>query len=99
GVNGHATILEPGCGIGNFMSRGREGTRFIGIELDSISGRIAKALHPDQDIRIENFRDSTLPEDRIDAVIGNVPFADVKLDYRGQKLSCMTTSSPNPSTP
>src|SRR5208283_33784 len=62
-----------------------EGMRFIGVELDSISGRIAKALHPDADIRIENFRDSRLPE--IDAVIGNVPFADVKLDYHGQKLS------------
>jgi len=87
GVPAGATILEPGCGIGNFMSQGREGTRFIGVELDSISGRIAKALHPDQDIRIENFRDTQLPEDRIDAVIGNVPFADLKLDYRGQKLS------------
>jgi N12 class adenine-specific DNA methylase len=87
GVPAGATILEPGCGIGNFMSRDREGTRFIGVELDSVSGRIAKALHPDQDIRIENFRDTKLPEGRIDAVIGNVPFADLKLDYRGQKLS------------
>ncbi len=87
GVPAGATILEPGCGIGNFMSQGREGTRFIGVELDSISGRIAKALHPGQNIRIENFRDTKLPEDRIDAVIGNVPFADLKLDYRGQKLS------------
>ena len=42
---------------------------------------------PTHDIRIENFRDTKLPEGRIDAVIGNVPFADVKLDYRGQKLS------------
>ena len=87
GVTADATILEPGCGIGNFMSQGQEGTRFIGVELDSISGRIAKALHPEHDIRIENFRDTKLPEDRIDAVIGNVPFADLKLDYRGQKLS------------
>jgi N12 class adenine-specific DNA methylase len=87
GVTANATILEPGCGIGNFMSAGRDGQRFIGIELDSISGRIAKALHPEHDIRIENFRDTELPEDRIDAVIGNVPFADLKLDYRGQKLS------------
>ena len=87
GVPGNATILEPGCGTGNFMSQAAEGQRFIGVELDSISGRIAKALHPGQDIRIENFRDTTLPEDRIDAVIGNVPFADLKLDYRGQKLS------------
>jgi N12 class adenine-specific DNA methylase len=79
--------LEPGCGIGNFMSQGQPGVRFIGIELDSISGRIAKALHPGHDIRIENFRDTKLPADRIDAAIGNVPFADLKLDYQGQKLS------------
>ena len=87
GITAPATILEPGCGIGNFMGKGSSGHRFLGIELDSISGRIAKALHPDQDIRIENFRDTRLPEGRIDAVLGNVPFADVKLDYCGQKLS------------
>jgi N12 class adenine-specific DNA methylase len=87
GVPGSATILEPGCGTGNFMSQAPQGTRFIGVELDSISGRIAKALHPGQDIRIESFRDTKLPENLIDAVIGNVPFADLKLDYRGQKLS------------
>jgi N12 class adenine-specific DNA methylase len=87
GVPAQATVLEPGCGIGNFMSQAAEGTRFIGVELDSISGRIARALHPAADIRIESFRDTRLPEDRIDAVIGNVPFADLKLDYRGQKLS------------
>ena len=87
GVPANATILEPGCGTGNFMAYGKPGTRFIGVEMDSISGRIAKAIHPGQDIRIENFRDTRLPEDRIDAVVGNVPFADVKLDYQGQKLS------------
>ena len=43
-----------------------------------------RALHPGQDIRIENFRDTRLPEDRIDAVIGNVPFADIRLGYGGQ---------------
>ena len=58
GVPANATILEPGCGTGNFMSHGQPGTRFIGVEMDSISGRIAKALHPGQDIRIENFRDT-----------------------------------------
>ena len=87
GIPENATILEPGCGTGNFMSQGKNGMRFIGVEMDSISGRIAKALHPEQDIRIENFRNTSLPEGRIDAVIGNVPFADLKLDYRGQKLS------------
>jgi N12 class adenine-specific DNA methylase len=79
--------LEPGCGIGNFIGRGKSGQRFIAVELDAISGRIAKALHPDHDIRIESFRDTTLPEGSIDAAVGNVPFADLKLEYRGQKFS------------
>src|SRR5262249_53421510 len=87
GVTGNAMILEPGCGIGNFMNQGKPGNRFIGVEMDSISGRIAKAIHPEADIRIENFRDTRLPENRLDAVIGNVPFADLKLEYQGQKLS------------
>ncbi|MFL5241548.1 MAG: DEAD/DEAH box helicase family protein [Gemmataceae bacterium] len=87
GIPEGATILEPGCGIGNFMGQGKPGNRFIGVEMDSISGRIARAIHPEADIRIENFRDSRLPENRIDAVIGNVPFADLKIEYQGQKLS------------
>lgn len=87
GVPGNATVLEPGCGTGNFMGQAAVGTRFIGVELDRTSGRIARALHPEHDVRIENFRDTRLPEGRIDAVIGNVPFADVRLDYRGQKLA------------
>ncbi len=87
GVPSNATVLEPGCGTGNFMKMAPQGMRFIGVELDSISGRIARAIHPGQDIRIESFADTRLPEDRIDAVIGNVPFADLKLEYLGQKLS------------
>ena len=85
GVPDNAVILEPGCGVGNFMSGGKPGQRFIGVELDSISGRIAQKLHPEADIRIENFRDTKLPT--LDAVIGNVPFADVKIDLHGEKLS------------
>jgi N12 class adenine-specific DNA methylase len=87
GVPGTATVLEPGCGPGRFLYLAPQGLRFIGVELDRISGRIARALHPGADIRIENFRDTRLPEGTIDAVIGNVPFADLKLDYHGQKLS------------
>jgi SAM-dependent methyltransferase len=86
GVPRHATVLEPGCGIGHFMAEAPEGMRFIGVELDSLSGRIARALHPGQDIRIENFRDTRLPGHGVDAVIGNVPFADVKLDFHGRRL-------------
>ena len=88
GVPADATVLEPGCGTGNFMSQAPAGhavhRRRAGFASPAASPRL---LHPDHDIRIENFRDTRLPEDRIDAVIGNVPFADVKLDYRGQKLS------------
>ncbi len=87
GVPEGATVLEPGCGTGNFMNYGGRAMRFIGVELDFISGRIARALHPEHDIRIENFRDTRLPEDRIDAVIGNVPFANLTLDYHSQKFS------------
>ncbi len=82
GVSDGALVLEPGCGTGNFMLPGK---RYLGIEQDSISGRIARARHPSQDVRIENFADTKLPE--LDAVIGNVPFADVRLDYHGQKLA------------
>lgn len=85
GVRSDALVLEPGCGSGRFLSLAPAQMRFLGVELDSISGRIARALHPGQDIRIENFRDSRLPA--LDAVIGNVPFADLKLDHHGQKFS------------
>jgi SAM-dependent methyltransferase len=87
GLPENGTVLEPGCGPGRFLYLAPKGMRFIGVELDSISGRIARALHPAHDIRIENFRDTRLPENRINGVIGNVPFADLKLEYRGQKLS------------
>lgn len=87
GVPADATVLEPGCGTGNFLRLAPREMRFIGVELDHVSGRIARALHPGHDIRIENFRDTQIAEGTLDAVIGNVPFADVKLPYHGQKLS------------
>src|SRR5712664_3923745 len=87
GVPADATVLEPGCGIGNFLAYAPAGMRFIGVELDRLSGRIARVLHPGHDIRIEHFRDTRLPADRIDAVIGNVPFADLRLDYHGTCLA------------
>ena len=87
GVPRDATVLEPGCGSGNFMGLAPADMRFIGIEMDSLSGRIARALYPDQDIRIEDFRDTRLPAHRIDAVIGNVPFSDEKRTYDGTRLS------------
>ena len=86
GVPKGATVLEPGCGTGNFLAHAEAGMRFIGVELDTTSGRIARALHPEHDIRIESFADTRLPDASVDAVIGNPPFADVRLDYRGDKL-------------
>src|SRR5690606_34130729 len=57
GISDGTTVLEPGCGVGNFMGQGSPGQHFIGVELDSISGRIAQAIYPQHDIRIESFRD------------------------------------------
>ena len=85
GVPADATVLEPGCGIGNFMAHAAEGMRFIGVEMDRLSGRIARALYPRADIRIEDFRDTKLPP--LDAVIGNVPFENLTYDHHGRKLS------------
>jgi len=83
GVPAQATVLEPGCGTGNFMAQARPGQRFIGVEMDSISGRIARALHPEADIRIEGFQESRIAP--VDAVIGNPPFGDVDIKYAGEK--------------
>jgi N12 class adenine-specific DNA methylase len=85
GVPDNALVLEPGCGPGRFLYVAPKDMRFIGVELDGISGRIARVLHPKADIRIENFQDTRLPV--LDAVVGNVPFADVKVEHKGQKFS------------
>jgi N12 class adenine-specific DNA methylase len=85
GVPADGLILEPGCGTGNFLRSAAPGMRFIGVEQDNISGRIARALHPGQDIRIEDFHDTRLPE--LDAVVGNVPFADLKREHNGQRFA------------
>lgn len=85
GVANDARVLEPGCGIGKFISHAPSGMRFIGVEKDTVSGRIARLLHPAHDIRVQDFRDTKLPP--VDAVIGNVPFADVRLEYQGHKFA------------
>ncbi|TWT51733.1 hypothetical protein KOR42_34200 [Thalassoglobus neptunius] len=87
GVPQNALILEPGCGAGNFMAAASSEMRFVGVEQDSTSGRLARALYPQQDIRIEGFQKTRLPNESFDAVIGNVPFANLKLTHKGQKYS------------
>lgn len=72
-------VLEPACGVGNFFGLAPESmaaSRFYGVELDSITGRIAKHLYPNHDIQIKGFENSNLPDSFFDVAIGNVPFGD-----------------------
>ncbi len=69
-------ILEPACGVGNFFGMLPEemsGSRLYGVELDSVSGRIAKQLYPKADITVAGF-ETTDRRDFYDLAIGNVPF-------------------------
>ena len=75
-------ILEPSCGIGNFMGvlpESMTGSRFYGVELDKISGSIARQLYQKENIHIGGFEDADLPDSFFDAAVGNVPFGDFKV--------------------
>jgi len=78
GVRGNNKILEPACGIGNFfgfMPQGiASGAKLYGVELDSVTGRIAKKLYPQADIQIKGFEDTSFSDNTFDIVVGNVPF-------------------------
>jgi len=79
GVGKHPQILEPAMGVGNFfglMPQTMEGGHRTGIELDSITARIAKKLYPDSSIFAKGFEETPLPDNYFDAVVGNVPFGD-----------------------
>ena len=70
-------ILEPSCGIGNFFGRlpsEFDKSKLYGVELDSISGRIAKKLYPTAKIEINGYENSKVPDELFDIAIGNVPF-------------------------
>ncbi|MGL6076735.1 MAG: DEAD/DEAH box helicase family protein [Fimbriiglobus sp.] len=86
GVPPNAHVLEPGCGSGNFMALAPLGMRFLAVEQDALSARIARARFPAHDIRTEDFQSTRLPAD-LDAIVGNVPFADIRFDYKGQRLA------------
>ena len=78
-----ANILEPSCGTGNFLGmlpNGLQNSNLYGIELDSISGRIAKQLYQKADIRVEGYEKTDLPDSFFDIAIGNVPFGDFKIN-------------------
>ncbi|MEG2361619.1 MAG: helicase, partial [Christensenella sp.] len=72
-------ILEPSCGIGNFfgmLPESMKQSKLYGIELDSITGRIAKQLYQNADIAVQGFEQTNLPDSFFDIAIGNVPFGD-----------------------
>ena len=75
-------ILEPAMGIGNFFGMLPEKmaeSRLYGVELDGITGRIAKQLYPNADIKISGFEKTDYPNDFFDVAIGNVPFGQYKV--------------------
>lgn len=75
-------VLEPSCGIGNFMGlvpESMNGAKFYGVELDSVSGRIAQQLYQRSSIAVQGFENTNLPDSFFDAAIGNVPFGQFKV--------------------
>ncbi len=75
-------ILEPSCGIGNFMGLipdGMNESKIYGVELDSITGRIAQQLYQKNNIAVQGFETTDLPDSFFDVAVGNVPFGNFKL--------------------
>jgi len=83
-------ILEPSCGIGNFFGLVPESMRdskLYGVELDSVTGRIAQQLYQKNSIAVQGFEKTNLPDSFFDLAVGNVPFGQYKvLDKRYDKL-------------
>lgn len=84
-------ILEPSCGVGNFMGllpENMENSKMYGVELDSISGRIAQQLYQKNSIAVQGFEKTDLPDSFFDVAIGNVPFGPFKvLDKKYDKYN------------
>ena len=75
-------ILEPSCGVGNFLGMLPDSmaqSQLYGVELDSISGRIAQQLYQKSSITVQGFEKTELPDSFFDAAIGNVPFGQFKV--------------------
>lgn len=87
----YGNILEPSCGIGNFMGmkpKSLNQSHMYGVELDSITGRIAQQLYQNANIAVEGFESTKLPDAFFDVAIGNVPFGQFKVsDKRYDKLN------------
>lgn len=81
----NGNILEPSMGIGNFIGSlpdEMSSSKFYGVELDSLSGRIGKLLYPESDIQIKGLEETSFSNNFFDAVIGNVPFGEYKVNDR-----------------
>ena len=75
-------ILEPSCGVGNFIGMlpdSLENCKLYGVELDSISGRIARQLYQKSTVAVQGYEDTNLPNSFFDVAVGNVPFGDFKV--------------------
>ena len=85
-------ILEPSCGTGNFfglLPESMQNSKLHGVEIDSLTGRIAKQLYQKANIAIEGFEKTNLPDDHFDVVLGNVPFGEIRVNdsrYNAQKF-------------
>ena len=78
-------ILEPSMGVGNFIGNlpdEMSKSKFYGVELDSVSGRIGKLLYPESEVQIKGFEETSFSNNFFDAVIGNVPFGEYKVNDR-----------------
>lgn len=78
-------ILEPSMGIGNFIGNipdEMNKSKFYGVELDSVSGRIGKLLYPESEVQIKGLEETSFSNNFFDAVIGNVPFGEYKVNDR-----------------
>ncbi len=78
-----ANILEPSCGIGNFLGmlpQEMQSSKLYGVELDTISGKIAKQLYQKANIKIQGYEKADFPDSFFDIAIGNVPFGDFKVN-------------------
>ena len=78
-------ILEPSMGIGNFIGNlpdEMKKSKFYGVELDSVSGRIGKLLYPESDIQIKGLEETSFSNNFFDVAIGNVPFGEYKVNDR-----------------
>ena len=78
-------VLEPACGIGHFLGMLPEGmaeSKLYGVELDDISGRIARQLYPRSSISVRGYEKMDFPDNFFDAAVGNVPFGQFKVQDR-----------------